>query len=111
MFLLAVTERSFYGLQNWWLSVWSNANASTAVRMRGFLVGLHGFGKRLVFWQLQLKARPAVPQVCLSAVCAEPLESYTCVTYLGHTTNLIKYVPSRHQVLVCQRHQYHSFRW
>ncbi|DBA72204.1 TPA: hypothetical protein ACH3X2_010602 [Trebouxia sp. C0005] len=33
MLLLAVTERSFYGLQNWWLSVWSNANAST--------VGIH----------------------------------------------------------------------
>ncbi len=31
MLLLAVTERSFYGLQNWWLSVWSNANASTVV--------------------------------------------------------------------------------
>ncbi len=31
MLLLAVTERSFYGLQNWWLSVWSNANAATVV--------------------------------------------------------------------------------
>ena len=31
MLLLAITERSFYGLQNWWLSVWSNANASTVV--------------------------------------------------------------------------------
>ena len=28
---LAVGERSFYGLQNWWLSVWSNANAAQVV--------------------------------------------------------------------------------
>ena len=28
MVLLAVGERSFFGLQNWWLSVWSNANAA-----------------------------------------------------------------------------------
>ncbi|KAL0032002.1 hypothetical protein WJX77_000079 [Trebouxia sp. C0004] len=28
MLLLAVTERSFYGLQNWWLSVWSNASTA-----------------------------------------------------------------------------------
>ena len=28
MILLAVGERSFFGLQNWWLSVWSNANAA-----------------------------------------------------------------------------------
>ena len=31
MLLLALTERAFFGLQNWWLSVWSNANASTLV--------------------------------------------------------------------------------
>lgn len=31
MLLLAVVERSFYGLQNWWLSVWSNSNAATVV--------------------------------------------------------------------------------
>ena len=31
MLLLAVVERSFFGLQNWWLSVWSNANATTPV--------------------------------------------------------------------------------
>jgi len=36
MLLLAVTERSFYGLQNWWLSVWSNANAATVVSWRLF---------------------------------------------------------------------------
>ncbi len=36
MLLLAVTERSFYGLQNWWLSVWSNANAATVVSWRRY---------------------------------------------------------------------------
>lgn len=28
MLLLAIGERSFFGLQNWWLSVWSNTNAA-----------------------------------------------------------------------------------
>lgn len=31
MLLLAAAERSVYGLQNWWLSVWSNANVATPV--------------------------------------------------------------------------------
>lgn len=33
MLLLAIMERSVYGLQNWWLSVWSNANAAALVHL------------------------------------------------------------------------------
>lgn len=38
MLLLAVAERSFFGLQNWWLSVWSNANSATPVCCQQMLV-------------------------------------------------------------------------
>ena len=38
MLLLALAERAFFGLQNWWLSVWSNANASTLVSWQHALI-------------------------------------------------------------------------
>ena len=41
MLLLALAERAFFGLQNWWLSVWSNANASTLVSWQHPLI--HGY--------------------------------------------------------------------
>ncbi len=40
MLLLAITERSFYGLQNWWLSVWSNANAAVVSSFCNAFTGL-----------------------------------------------------------------------
>ena len=70
--------------------------------------GVKRFGHLAVAAQ---KQDTAVPQECLSAGCAEPLEPYTCITSAGHVTDLVKHVQSHHQVLVCQWHRHHWFCW
>ena len=85
MLLLALTERSFYGLQNWWLSVWSNANASTAVRMQTLLVDLHDGGKRFAHLASagQSKTQLSPKFVCLLSVLS--LLSHTHASHLQDT--------------------------